>query len=222
MIRQDYIMRMIDQLIKVLAKVLFNKEEGNYEAALGDIETACKALSGVDYQLVNSLTADDIISLMKRTNEGAKISVKSISIAKLLKAKADILEASGKENETSQNDYHKSLVLFLEGILNNQEPEFDVTKYYDDVNEILNKIPAVEISADIRFNLFKLYRASGRYDKAEDELFRLKDLHFENIEAEGIEFYNSLGKLDDLELAKGNLSREEITQGLSELKNKKS
>ena len=103
MIREDYIMRMIEQLVRVLAKILLNKETGNYQEAKNNIETAFKNILGLDYNLVKVLSAQDIISLLKISKDDAMLSIKCIIMAKLLKERADI--------ENSSNI--KTLIMFI-------------------------------------------------------------------------------------------------------------
>ena len=97
MIRQDYIMRMIEQLIKVLAKILFNKKEGSFQEAINNIDTAFKNILGLDFNLLNALSAKDIISLLEMAKDNASINIKCIVLAKLLKERTDIENLSNKE-----------------------------------------------------------------------------------------------------------------------------
>ena len=216
MIRQDYLMRMIEQLVKVLAKILFNKEAGNYKEAINNIDIAFNNILGLDYNLLNELSAKDIISLLGISKDDTTASIKCIVIAKLLKEKAEIEKLNSKENSSLFYDYQKVISLYLEGILNNKNTEIELRNYYSDVKEIV-KIIEDEIPQDTRFGLFKFYELLGEYDKAEDELFRLKNLNYPNIEEEGILFYRNLDKLSDIDLMKGNLSKKEVAQRLADL-----
>ena len=173
MIRQDYIMRMIEQLISVLSKIGINKEAGKYQEAITNIETAFKNILGLDYILLNALSAKDIISLMKISNDYTTLNIKCIIIAKLLKEKTKINKQLNVENPSSINDYQKPLILYLEGIVNNNL-DIELGNYYADVLEIVTKINDSEISQDTRFKLFKFYELIGEYDKAENERLKLK------------------------------------------------
>jgi len=215
MIREDYIMRMIEQLVKVVSKILFNKEMGNYQEANDNIESALTNISGLDYNLLNELSAKDIISLLGITKDDRTVSIKCIVIAKLLKEKAEIKELINGGNPASIHDYQTALNLYLEGILSNKNKDISLSDYYLDVKKIIKTLKD-EISQDIRFSLFRFYELSGEYDKAENELFMLKDLNYPDIESEGIKFYKNLEKLSDIDLIKGNLSKKDVTQGLAE------
>jgi hypothetical protein len=215
MIRQDYIMRMIEQLVKALSKILFNKEAGNYNAAINDIDAAFNSITGLDYNMINDLSASDIISVLKMSKDDAAVSIKCIVIAKLLKEKTDIAKLNSDENSRLIYNYQKAINLYLEGILNNKNVEIDLSNYYADVKDIA-KIIEDEMLQNSRYRLFKFYELIGEYDKAENELFRLKNLNYPNIEEEGIIFFRNLEKLSEIDLIKGNLSKEEVAKGLGD------
>jgi len=180
MIRQDYLMRMIEQLVKVLAKILFNKEGGNYKEALNNIDVAFNNITGLNYNLLNKLSAKDIISLLKISKDDSTADIKCIVIAKLLNERAEIEKLINKNNSNRFYDYQKIINLYLEGILNNKNNEIELKNYYSDVKEII-KITEDEIPPDIRFKLFKFYELSDEYDNAENELFKLRDLDYPGI-----------------------------------------
>ena len=151
---------MIEQMVKVLAKILFNKEAGNYNAAINDIDAAFNSITGLDYNIINDLSANDIISILKMSKDDAAVSIKCIVIAKLLKEKTDIAKLNSDENSRLVYNYQKAISLYLEGILNNKNVEIDLTSYYSDVKEIV-KIIEDEIPEDIRYRLFKFYELIG-------------------------------------------------------------
>ena len=168
MIRQDYIMRMIEQMVKVLAKILFNKEAGNYNAAVSDIDAAFNSITGLDYHMINDLSANDIISILRMSKDDATVSIKCIVIAKLLKEKTDIAKLNSDENSRLVYNYQKSISLYLEGILNNKNVEIDLSEYYSDVKEIV-KIIEDEIPPETRYGLFKFYELIGESNKDKNE-----------------------------------------------------
>lgn len=178
MIREDYIMRMIEQLVKVLAKILFNKESENYQEAINNIESAFNNILGLDYNLISALSDKDIISLLKISKDNASLEIKCIIIAKLLKEKAEINNLINNENLNLVYDYQKALSLFLEGILNNKNVDIDLRSYHVDVEEIMIKINDTEISEDTRFKLSKFYELIDENGKAENELRKRKGTNY--------------------------------------------
>ena len=156
MITQDYIMRMIDQLVKVLSRILFNKQKGNYREAFNDIDTALKKMLGLDYNLINSLSGKDNISLLDFSKDDSSFTIKCIVIAKLLKENGEVKELGNNENINSIYDYQKALRLFLEGILRNNNNEFTFSEYYPDIKELVKRL-GENIPEDTKVLLSKFY-----------------------------------------------------------------
>lgn len=215
MIHQDYIMRMIEQLTNVLAKIFFKKETKNYNEALTDINTASKTIVGLDLNLLEKLSADDIRSLLRIAGDDSTICMKFIAIAKLLKEKTDILRLTSQDNPEFISNYQKAISLYLEGMLNNKNTEIDLSRFYLDVKEIVNVLKD-EINPETRFKLFKFYSQSGKYSLAANELFRLKEKNYPGIEEAGISFFRNLEKLSEDDLRKGNPSIEEVSRGIKD------
>jgi tetratricopeptide (TPR) repeat protein len=207
---------MIEQIVRVLAKILFNVEMGNYRGAFDEIDSAFKGLTGLDYNLLNSLSDKDIIALLKISEDNEITGAKCFVIGKLLKEAAG-LKAMEENNYSINSEYQKALSLYLEGILSNRNSIQLFADYFKDIDIIVEKIKDDEISPDIRFKLFKFYELTGKYDKAEEELFNLKRLNYFDIQKEGINFYGKLEMKSDDDLKKGNFSREEVKQRLNEL-----
>ena len=199
MIQQDYIMRMIEQLVQVLAKLLFNKEAKNYNDALNDIDIASKTIVGLDFKLLEELSAKDIKSLLALKKDDSTVNIKLIIIAKLIKEKTEILKLTSPDNPKIIPNYQKAISLYLEGILNNKNTEIDLSRFYQDVEEIEN-ILKDEINTEIRFNLFKFYDHSGNTAKAGKELIKLKEMNYPDIEKVGINFFKKLEKLSKEDL----------------------
>ena len=199
MIQQDYIMRMIEQLVQVLAKLLFNKEAKNYNDALNDIDIASKTIVGLDFKLLEELSAKDIKSLLALKKDDSKVNIKLIIIAKLIKEKTEILKLTSPDNPKIIPNYQKAISLYLEGILNNKNTEIDLSRFYQDIEEIEN-ILKDEINTEIRFNLFKFYDHSGNTAKAGKELIKLKEMNYPDIEKVGINFFKKLEKLSKEDL----------------------
>lgn len=149
---------MIEQLVKDLSEILFNKKTGNYQEAIKNIETAFNNILGLDYDLIKVLSFKDIISLLEISKDDALLNIKYIVIAKLLIEKADIENLSSLKNSDyvyrndPSDEYQKILNLFLEGILNNKNTDIDLSSYYSEVKEIIKKLKD-EIPEDTRLKL---------------------------------------------------------------------
>jgi hypothetical protein len=105
-IRKDYLLRLMDEFFKFLAKILQLKSEKNYQQALALIDEASQALLHLD---LNELAQNEEKFSMLTT--GGKLSHEQIEVlAQLLKAKADI-SLETYNNFTAINLYEKSLFL---------------------------------------------------------------------------------------------------------------
>jgi len=215
MIQKDYIMRMMRQLAEFLAKVLFKKNAGDHEEALSVIESACGSILGIDFGLLESLSAHDIAELLGISKDASAGGMKCIIAGKILKEKAEIQRIAEKDGSNAASYYTKALSLFLEGVLTIGYTEMDMTGYYADIDQIVDALGNV-LPDDAMCKMFSLYRMLGEYDKAEDWLFRLKDAGYPDILAAGIEFYEELARTDDAKLLDGNMPRAEIQEGLAE------
>lgn len=157
MLHRDYIMRMIEQLNKVLAKILFNKEVKQFENALGEIQTSGEKFLGVKWNIIEKLSEQDIISLLKI---GGELNIgKTIVAASLFKEEADILETLGKEDE-SWKAYLKAFSLFVEILM--VETTNDIM---NKAKEVLNKIEKYELPQRIeeKREWFLLQNESNSY-----------------------------------------------------------
>ncbi len=175
MIKQDFIMRLIEQFVKALAKILLDKRAGNYGETLQNIDKAFNGIIGLDSKLIDISSAENIISLLKLPGDNTALNIKYIIAAKLIKEKADIKSLDNSEDFNLQFEYQKALSLFLEGYLNNKDEDFPLEAYYKDVEELTDKLED-NISAEVRAKLIKFYGVIGNKKKANVEKLKLKEL----------------------------------------------
>lgn len=211
MIQKDYIMRMIEQMAEVLAKVLFNKEEGKKEEALKEIDNSFNVLVGVDSKLINSLPIEHIAELFGISKDKPTGSMKCIIAGKLLKEKSKLLQETAAEE--SEQCLHKALGLFLRGILNIGYTELDLANYIDDIKEIENDLRAM-LSSEEMFHLFTFYRKIKEFDKAENYLFHLKDVNYPDIKRVGLTFLRELDTINSNNLAAAGLTTDEVKESI--------
>jgi len=212
MISRDYFMRMTEMLAAVIAKVLFNKEQKNLEAAQSELETAAKSIVGLDLNLIGLMSIDNVIELMKSSD---LYGGRCVISADLMREYAEIEE---EKNPQKACDYYlKSLVLYIEGVMSNDLPEPE--KYFPKINDLISKLKDVEFSDTVKQRLFKYYEHSGNFSKAEDILFELIDNNSDEIFANALSFYERLKLKSDDELQSGNFSRDEVEDGLEEIQN---
>jgi hypothetical protein len=215
MIRKDFVMRMIQQLSNFIAKIITNKNAQNYDEALRNIDSAFENILGLNFNLLDTLSADDIAELLGISKDKPMGSMKCIVAARLLKEKADVQKASEKNDSYTQFYYQKALSLYLHGMLNIEHTELDITTYFTDIEYIEDRLDS-SLSAELTYKLFCFYRAYEKYDKAENWLFRSKASQYPDILNVGITFFKELTTIDEHKLRNGNMTKEEIEEGLAD------
>jgi len=213
MLQKDYIMRMVEQLARILARVAFNKNLKQYAQALMELDKAMKQLIGLDSKLIDSLTDDGILALIKF--ESSMDAEKGIIWAELMREKAEVIELRKGFNE-SFNYYLRALRFYIEALLANELLQSN--QYFQRINFIVEKLKLYEIPNHLKYKLFIYYELSGSFSKAEDLLFELINIGYPNIYSEGESFLKRLLEKTDNELSQGNLPREEVEDALLELK----
>ncbi|MGD1005744.1 MAG: DUF6483 family protein [Ignavibacteriaceae bacterium] len=214
MLTKDYIMRMIDTLIKVLERLLLMKESKNYNEALDEIEKVTKELFGLNRKFINSLSDSQLIKMIAVSE--TLFAPNCYLLGVLFKEEAEIFKLQG-EPEKSMEMYERSLNLFVEGLKNSTTTiEHDhLTK----INQVIETLEDAAINIETERNLVFYYEFEGKFDKAEDLIYDLIDFDSKYIN-DGIQFCERLLKKEDSTLILGNLPREEIVDSLSFLKNK--
>lgn len=212
MIERDYFMRMISILTQMIARILFLKNKMEFPKALQDIQTTSKTLLGVDGSLMRQLSPEQIMQLF-----GSDLTVavpKSYVAAILFKEEAEVRSLMGEEDEPARL-YLRSLTLLLDVYEWAKEPiEPDHPKAIEDV---LAKLHGFVLPVELLGKLFHYRELRGQYDKAENVLYDILEVRPE-FKTEGILFYKRLLEKKDEELSQGGLPREEVVQGMEELK----
>ena len=64
MLTKDYLMRMIDTLVKALAKLVFLKDAKDYKTALSELNNVTKEFFGLDLNFVDNISDEQLINLI--------------------------------------------------------------------------------------------------------------------------------------------------------------
>jgi hypothetical protein len=215
-ITRDYFLRMIHQLAQVVAKVLKLSGANQHQDALEVIQLSSKQLLGMDLRLLTSLSDAEIIRLLSL---GERFEVeKCVVTAELLRLIGEVNERQADEQGTYRS-YTVSLSLLLELLF--RESETLPKEYFDEIEMMIGKLTSYGLPADLQRKLFRFYGIVGRYDQAENVLFDLVQ-NDPGFGAEGVRFYERLRTKSDEELQRGNLPRNELESGLTELLRKSS
>jgi len=223
MINKDYILRMAERFGRYLAIILRLREYNKHEEALLYIDELFLQTTGLTTGFINSASEEMLLNLISPL--GVLNVEKCLWMAVLLQQEGDIYVELGKSNE-SYYRYLKALHLFLEVASGNSDvKDIDITMAIED---ILNKLAEYELPLKTKNKIFRYFEMMGSYARAEDVLFEMVEGEEEEkqpggneIVEQGIAFYNRLLKKSDTDLKAGNLSREEVKEGLAQLVSKR-
>jgi len=217
--KQDYIMRMLEQLQGVLPYILDMVKSGNYQEAHAMIDQVFRELIGLGGDGLIRLTDEDILRELK-ADATVAWEDKAFFLATLLKEDADIYEEQEQE-EKSVPRYNTAVLLLIHIALHDLDKTED---YINSVTEITTILEEYELDAKTYAMLMRYYEAIGDYAKVEDILYEWLDAEPEFVAPDGpnpaelgVAFYERLLQKSDVELAQGNLPREEVESALQEL-----
>ncbi|MHB1418400.1 MAG: DUF6483 family protein [Bacillota bacterium] len=215
MFQKDYIMRMIEQLSIVIARVMGLKAANKHEETLQVLNEALYHFTGLSEETIEKLSYRDLINIVCGDKEIHP--EKCFMLAQLLKEKADVY-ANMDEMNKAYNLYLKSFNINIATILTNTSSYLEPN--YSDIDQTIDILKQFQVPFETQMLLFRYYELTMKYDKAEDELFELLDRSNDRevLLSEGAEFYERLkGKMPE-ELKKGNLPMDEVLEGMEKIK----
>ena len=115
MLEKDYIMRMIQQLSIVLAKIIFNKEIKNYEQALLEIDKSLNSLLGINRNKVAEMTENELFDYLDKI--GGENAEKYFVLAELLREEGEICELNNRGDFLTSLYYEKAFTFKLFAIM---------------------------------------------------------------------------------------------------------
>jgi hypothetical protein len=211
MIRRDYILRMVAELVQVLARVISLKSQQEYEQALREIHAALRELREGNADPPDELSLLDWIALCRKHEQAA--SGLMVAVADLLKEQGDVLAAQGKPDAGARSRA-LALGLFLEALLNGET--FVTAELLGKVEELFTQVRITLTDPEVWRRLVSYFEARGRLGHAEDALFAWLELGDAAALRTGLTFYQKLSEQDDAVLEQGGLPRAELEEGRRE------
>lgn len=214
MINKDYILRLAERLGRFLARIIFLQETDQNEEALILIDEAFRQALGLTSVMINSLPEEALLAMLT-PNDVLNVEL-CFYVAALLKAEGDVYANLGKQDE-SYYRHLKALNLFLELFLRGKS--FDGLDLFSNIDDLVKKLEEYELPLATNQKLFGYYEKAGRYARAEDILFEMLEAEDrpDSLLTQGVAFYHRLMAKSDDELLPGNLSRDELTEGLTQV-----
>ncbi len=217
MLTEDYFMRMINQMLAVLLKIVRLKEAGQHHEALEIIDQSLEQLLGIRPELLKQMDDSSLMNIL--TTQGELVSDRLYMVANLYKLEGDIY-VDQKRLAGANHDYRRALALYLEIALRDEEqfsPEIN-----DKIDELLQILAEQELTAKLRYLLIDYYTQLGSYNLVEEQISSLLLTYNDSPEIllDLIVYYENLLEKSDQELVAGGISRDKVIINLDEINNK--
>lgn len=94
MVSQDYIMRMVEQVARMLASVLSHREEGRYEDAAVELQRQIQGCIGIPLETLRWFSPERLLAILPQY--GPLRSLRAITLGEMLIVDAELCEKSGQ------------------------------------------------------------------------------------------------------------------------------
>ncbi len=220
MIRRDYILRMIEECIRALARINSLKQDQRWTEASVELDGEFRKLLGADAPEVARLSESDLLARLMQDGPTHALREKTLVLTTLLQEAGDVA-AAAERTEASRDCYLKALHLLLEALARGEV--FECPAFVPKVERLRAALAGAPLSGRTYAMLMQHYERTGEFAKAEDALFVLLDAESDNpaLVEFGIMFYQRLLALSDAVLTAANLPRAEVAGGLQELQQRR-
>ncbi len=215
MYQKDYLLRIAESAARVVAQVIYSRKIEDYQGSLRLIDEQFRQTLGMGLGFIHSVSEETLLSLL--TSLGTLDTEKCWLTATLLKAEGDIYLAQGDPDEAYYS-YLKSLDLFLIVLLDAHN--ISNSDDFPEVEALLNELEAYDLPEQTNEMIFRYHEKTGKYAQAEDILFEMLETNptDSDLFARGVAFYERLKRKSAADLEAGNLSRDEVEEGLVRLR----
>ncbi len=207
MLTEDYFMRMINQMLAVLLKIIGLKEAGQHQEALEIIDQSLEQLLGIRPELLKQMDEPSLMNIL--TTQGELVSDRLYMVANLYKLEGDIFTDQDRLPEAKQ-DYQRALTFYLEIALRGED-QFS-PEIHDKIEQLYSKLADQELPVELYFLLFDYYERRGNYASVESVISRLltQPDHRGEINITVLAYYEGLLGKNDADLLAGGVIRSEI------------
>lgn len=206
MTQRDYILRLIEQLARVVAALITQRREAAPEAIEVTLADAANGLLGLGLADLELLSLTEWRRLLRP--HGTLDAERTVVAATLLDELA-ITRAEQGEARRADRLAARALALLLD--VAPQPP----TGCDDDLNERIERLARTlhPLPRDVVAPLLEHYERRSAWGRAEDTLFEWRAFDSEAAQQAGAAFYARLAQLSDEQLERGGMTRAELLEG---------
>ncbi len=220
MIRSDYILRMIEEFMQVLARINSLKKGQLWQQADDVIEEEFKRLVSTGTQALAQMSETDLFARIIKGEPTLVVHSKVGLLSTLLHEAGDVRVAQNRIEE-GHACYLKGLNLLLETLTNSEAAVFP--DFVPKVESFVIALQDAPLPLRTLAGLMQHYERGGEFAKAEDALFRMLEAspNEPKLLEFGLAFYQRLQNQADANLNAGDLPRDELNAGMAELARRK-
>jgi tetratricopeptide (TPR) repeat protein len=216
MIRKSYSFTKIEDYPAFLDSIENLKEEKRYNEILDLTNDFLVNHYSISSSELYAFSDKELLDLIECNDEPDQ--EKWPCIADVLVEEGDAYEAQNLREKAAKR-YDKALLILME-LCRRESTTFTLANH-SRIEDIFSRIVIFDLPLLTKLRLFHYLEDRQKYATAEDVLFNMieesgRDL---NIRQEGVKFFERLLSKPDSELKKGNMTREEVEESLTRLKN---
>jgi len=213
MLNKDYMMRLIEIMMKAMSRISLLVEEKKYLDALDVVTEAGKMMTGLDFKMFDYLSDTELLNMIKSRDGLYK--GKFIVLGELLAKKGELYNLNN-DSPKALKSLIKSISFYIDGI--DENDSIVLTNYIPNIEKVIETLSNYDLPVYIKQKLIRYYEITGQYSKADNIIFEIICEKKPEVYIQANEFYNNILLKSDEELNKGDFSKEEVRDSLSEIK----
>lgn len=212
MFERDYIKRLIQQFAQVIEKIILYKKQQDWQQIQMVIDVSAKQLLGLNPDLIESMDSKSLSSMFQISDDMDH--EKCFILGSLLQEQAIVYQNTNTDENMVYKTFLKSFDLFVVALENE---ELRNVQNIHAVHECCNSLQQFRLEKSSLVKMFNFYNSLSNFAEAENIILLLLKDDTKASKKLAREFYTDLLQLNNSDLNKGNLPREEIIEGLHKL-----
>lgn len=221
MIRNDYILRLVEELTNQLMHVMRLVGESGAQAALETSDGVLHHYFGLGSASLLTVEPEELLSLLQLRDEMA-VEERAMYIAAMFDQEATLYEQLNDDDSAFERRLHALHIVLA---VFASDPDFAEPDYTPNIDHLYEWLAHFMLPPLTYVNLIAHYERYGRFADAESVLVSWIDAesdeeddmaYWEAVET-GVQLYGRLGQLTPSTLEAGGLTIEEVREGVAEL-----